>query len=78
MDGVQQNDSLADGQAGPATAAALAADPEEGPPKHGGQTFSVSRASGAVWVDGLRPYFEYRDLGINAATNGGCSHPNDC
>ena len=30
----------------------------------------MSRADEAEWVDGLRPYFEYRDLGIKGATNG--------
>ena len=34
------------------------------------QKFHVSKASDAAFGDGLRPYFEYRDLGINDATNG--------
>ena len=30
----------------------------------------VSRAVNATWGDGLRPYFQYRDLGIKEATSG--------
>ncbi len=34
--------------------------------------FSVNHAEGATFkADGLRPYFEYRDLGIKDATKGG-------
>lgn len=33
------------------------------------QRFQVSRAANAVWGDGLRPYFQYRDLGIQEATS---------
>lgn len=33
------------------------------------QRFQVSRAEGAKWGDGLRPYFQYRDLGIQRATS---------
>ena len=42
--------------------------------------FSVNHAEGATFkADGLRPYFEYRDLGIKDATKGaiallGCPH----
>ena len=32
--------------------------------------FAVSHASDAVFERGLRAFFEYRDLGIQAATNG--------
>ena len=32
--------------------------------------FSHNKASDAVWTDGLREIFEYRDLGINNATKG--------
>lgn len=32
--------------------------------------FVLSRLNEAKWVPGLRPDFEYRDLGIDAATNG--------
>ena len=32
--------------------------------------FVVSRLDAADWVPGLRADFEYRDLGIKAATNG--------
>ena len=34
------------------------------------QTFSVSLASESDWQPGLRSFFEYRDLGIKAATQG--------
>eukprot|EP01050_Picozoa_sp_SAG11_P010877 SAG11_NODE_1114_length_5808_cov_12.177965_7_plen_114_part_00 len=34
-----------------------------------GQRFQVSRAANATWGDGLRPYFQYRDLGIKEATS---------
>jgi hypothetical protein len=34
------------------------------------QTFSVSRAEGAVYKTGLRSFMEYRDLGIADATHG--------
>ena len=33
-----------------------------------GQRFQVSRSEGAEWGDGLRDYFEYRNLGIQKAT----------
>ena len=33
------------------------------------QRFQVSRAEGAAWGDGLRSYFQYRDLGIQKATS---------
>lgn len=32
--------------------------------------FSHNRASEAAWTPGLRTIFDYRDLGIKAATNG--------
>ena len=32
--------------------------------------FSLNKASDAVWTDGLREIFEYRDLGIKDATKG--------
>ena len=32
--------------------------------------FSLDKASDAVWTDGLREIFEYRDLGIKDATKG--------
>jgi quercetin dioxygenase-like cupin family protein len=32
--------------------------------------FTIARASGAKWRVGLRPHFEYRDLGIEQATQG--------
>lgn len=32
--------------------------------------FSHSRAAEATWTPGLREIFEYRDLGVKAATNG--------
>lgn len=36
-----------------------------------GQAFVISHADGSAFVaKGLRPFFEYRDLGISAATNG--------
>ena len=36
------------------------------------QKFSVSHLEGSEFrSDGLRPFFEYRDLGIRAATNDG-------
>jgi quercetin dioxygenase-like cupin family protein len=31
---------------------------------------TIARASGATWRVGLRPHFEYRDLGIDRATEG--------
>ena len=31
--------------------------------------FSASYAKDAVWEDGLRDFFEYRDLGVSAATH---------
>jgi len=34
------------------------------------QSFSVSRAEGAVYKTGLRSFMEYRDLGIADATHG--------
>ena len=34
------------------------------------QTFSVSRAQEAVYKTGLRTFMEYRDLGVDAATQG--------
>jgi hypothetical protein len=34
------------------------------------QTFSVSRAQDAVYKTGLRSFMEYRDLGVDAATQG--------
>jgi mannose-6-phosphate isomerase-like protein (cupin superfamily) len=34
------------------------------------QSFSVSRAEGAVYKTGLRSFMEYRDLGIANATHG--------
>ncbi len=37
------------------------------PPKH---TFATSPADTAVWADGLRGFFQYRDLGIADATHG--------
>ena len=33
------------------------------------QRFQVSRADGAEWGDGLRSFFQYRDLGIQKATS---------
>ena len=33
-------------------------------------TFCVSRSKEATWSQGLRNFFEYRELGINEATNG--------
>ena len=33
-------------------------------------TFCVSRSTDATWSQGLRKFFEYRELGINEATNG--------
>ena len=33
-------------------------------------TFCVSRSTDATWSQGLRNFFEYRELGINEATNG--------
>ena len=36
-----------------------------------GQKFSVSHLDNSQFsIDGLRPFFEYRDLGIKDATNG--------
>ncbi len=35
------------------------------------QKFSHAQAEGAEWDPGLREYFDYRDLGIRAATHGG-------
>ena len=32
--------------------------------------FSLSKAANAVWTEGLREIFEYRDLGIKEATKG--------
>jgi quercetin dioxygenase-like cupin family protein len=32
--------------------------------------FNIARAKGAKWRVGLRPHFEYRDLGIDHATEG--------
>ena len=32
--------------------------------------FNIAKAKGAKWQIGLRPHFEYRDLGIEAATEG--------
>ena len=32
--------------------------------------FSINKAADAVWTEGLREIFEYRDLGIKEATNG--------
>ena len=32
--------------------------------------FTIARAEGAKWRVGLRPHFEYRDLGIEGATEG--------
>jgi len=32
--------------------------------------FNLAKAKGANWQVGLRPHFEYRDLGIDAATEG--------
>jgi quercetin dioxygenase-like cupin family protein len=32
--------------------------------------FTIARAKGASWRVGLRPHFEYRDLGIDRATEG--------
>ena len=32
--------------------------------------FTIARANGAGWRVGLRPHFEYRDLGIGGATEG--------
>jgi mannose-6-phosphate isomerase-like protein (cupin superfamily) len=32
--------------------------------------FTIARAKGAKWRVGLRPHFEYRDLGILGATEG--------
>ena len=32
--------------------------------------FSINKASEAVWTEGLREIFEYRDLGIKGATQG--------
>jgi quercetin dioxygenase-like cupin family protein len=45
-------------------------------PKHpldrsfGRGPFNIAEAKGAKWQVGLRPHFEYRDLGIHAATDG--------
>ncbi len=32
--------------------------------------FTIAKAKGASWRVGLRPHFEYRDLGIDRATEG--------
>ena len=32
--------------------------------------FSLNKAANAVWTEGLREIFEYRDLGIKEATKG--------
>ena len=32
--------------------------------------FSINKAVDAVWTEGLREIFEYRDLGIKEATKG--------
>ena len=32
--------------------------------------FNIDRAADADWTEGLRKIFDYRDLGINAGTNG--------
>jgi quercetin dioxygenase-like cupin family protein len=32
--------------------------------------FTIARAKGAKWRVGLRPHFEYRDLGIDGTTEG--------
>jgi quercetin dioxygenase-like cupin family protein len=32
--------------------------------------FQIDQAKGATWTVGLRPHFEYRDLGIDRATAG--------
>ena len=32
--------------------------------------FSINKAADAVWTEGLREIFEYRDLGIKEATKG--------
>ncbi|MGE4660520.1 MAG: cupin domain-containing protein, partial [Arenicellales bacterium] len=34
------------------------------------QKFCTSSAAGAKWTQGLRKFFEYRDLGISEATDG--------
>jgi len=34
------------------------------------QRFCTARAADATWREGLRNFFEYRDLGISEATNG--------
>ena len=34
------------------------------------QKFYTSSAAGAKWTQGLRKFFEYRDLGISEATGG--------
>lgn len=34
------------------------------------QRFAVSHTRDATWVQGLRPFFEYRDLGVAEATDG--------
>ena len=34
------------------------------------QKFCTTNATGAKWTQGLRKFFEYRDLGINEATGG--------
>lgn len=34
------------------------------------QTFTISHARDAHWEQGLRPFFEYRDLGIAEGTGG--------
>lgn len=34
------------------------------------QKFCASRANEAKWTQGLRKFFEYRDLGVSAATHG--------
>ena len=37
---------------------------------HNPQKFCTARAAEAQWTQGLRKFFEYRDLGINEATDG--------
>ena len=37
---------------------------------YSGSRFTVSRGEGASYKVGLRPYMEYRDLGLGTATNG--------
>ena len=37
---------------------------------HTPQKFCTARADDAQWTQGLRKFFEYRDLGISEATGG--------